>query len=296
MTFDLEHLEEGCKSKHIHANFQLPQNNSRFHTAAWISTTSRISSSSRRYSSAATLNLPAGTSQGRARLHAHSGIPTEGGRQRDSGHARSSEAVAREDPPLTEAGWGKREGRWAAAAWIEQGTRCRPAARPAERLCEEGGSATRSLPASSGCGSRQKGIRGGRGRGSCRRWERGWWPPRECQERRPPPRRGISQRPQPRLPSRAAALGWASARESRWGGGGWAREGRRGTARRGGRGQRKRASEREEPGERDKGDPTKREEERLVQQRDPGRGEESGRTFPEKGLERSGAPWIRTAR
>lgn len=77
---------------------------------------------------------------------------------------------------------------------------------------------------------------------------------------------GISQRPHPHLPS----LGFCEGKQV----GGAEREWRRGTARKGGREGGEKASEREEPGERDKADPVKREEERLLQEGEPGRGED----------------------
>lgn len=78
---------------------------------------------------------------------------------------------------------------------------------------------------------------------------------------------GISQRPHPHLPS----LGLCEGKQV----GGAEREWRRGTARKGGSdGGRESEREREEPGERDKADSGKREEERLLQEGEPGRGED----------------------
>lgn len=143
---------------------------------------------------------------------------------------------------MEESGWGKREG-FGSTAWDRGGKRCRPATRPAERLRGEaaGGAAGRAARRMA-MAAEVTGVAAA----AC-----------EC---------GISQRPHPHLPS----LGFCEGKQV----GGAEREWRRGTAGKGGREGGEKAREREEPGERDKADPGKREEERLLQEGQPGRGDD----------------------
>lgn len=140
---------------------------------------------------------------------------------------------------MEEAGWGKREG-FGTTAWDRGGKRCRPATRPAERLRGEaaGGAAGR-------CGTEDGDGRGSDRSGCSRLRVRDLATP-------PPPFAVVG------LLRRKAGRGGGERMEEGHGEEGWEGGGRE--------------SEREEPGERDEADLGTREEERLLQEGQAGRG------------------------